>query len=187
MTPTQQTTGAWITTYSGKQLFPLAPTEDAIDIIDIAHHLALINRFTGATMEPYSVAEHSVRVSYVVPPEHALWGLLHDASEAYLSDMSRPLKHGTQIGEVYLEVEKNMMAAICRKFGLSTEEPPQVKGADDILVMTEKRDLLRNNLKHPDWGINAEPLRTYIHPMDWRRAKARFLERYRELTSANAT
>ena len=188
MTTTQQkTSGTWIATYSAKQFFPLAPRQEDIDIVDIAHSLALQCRFTGHCMEFYSVAEHSVRASYLVPSEHALWALLHDATEAYLTDMSRPIKQNTSLGEEYRKIEKNLMAAICQKFGLSTEEPPQVKIADNIMLMTEKRDLLRNNLAHPKWNETAEPVREYIHPMDWRRAKARFLERYRELTSAGNT
>ena len=183
MTPTQKPNGAWISTYSGKQVFPLSPTEDSIDIVDIAHHLALLNRFTGATIEPYSVAEHSWRASYLVSPKNALWALLHDASEAYIADMSRPLKYDTPIGKVYLEVEKNLMVTICRKFGLSTDEPEEVKLADNRMLMTEKRDLLRNNTSHPDWGIVAEPIAEYIHPLDWRKAKKLFIDRYRELTS----
>ena len=187
MTPTQKPTGAWISTYSGKQVFPLSPTEDSIDIVDIAHHLALLNRFTGATIEPYSVAEHSWRASYLVSPQNALWTLLHDAPEAYIADMSRPLKHDTPIGDVYREVEKNLMATICRKFDLSTEEPEEVKLADNRMLMTEKRDLLRNNTNHPDWGIEAEPIAEYIHPLDWRKAKKLFIDRFRELTSAKNT
>ena len=173
----------WITTFSGKQFFPTSPRQEDIDIIDIAHHLSLINRFTGATLEPYSVAEHSVRLSYLVKPENALWGLLHDASEAYLSDMSRPVKHETEIGKVYCEIEARVMEAICQKFGLASTEPEEIKLADNIMVMTEKRDLLKNNLNHPDWGIDAEPLRNhYIHPVTWRNAKSWFLKRYQELT-----
>ena len=180
----QKTNGAWITTFSGKQFYPLDPKEEDIDIVDIAHHLALINRFTGATLEPYSVAEHCWRASYLVKPENALWALLHDAPEAYISDMSRPLKHHTPVGVIYMEVEKNIMSAVCRKFGLSLEEPEEVKIADNRMLMTEKRDLLRNNLKHPDWGIDAEPLREFIHPFSWKNAKKLFLARYQELISA---
>ena len=177
-----QNSGAWITTFSAKQFFPFSPREEDIDIVDIAHHLSLINRFTGATLEPYSVAEHSWRASYLVSPENALWALLHDAPEAYISDMSRPLKHHTSVGLVYLEVEKKIMSAICRKFGLPEEEPAEIKLADNRMLMTEKRDLLRYNLNHPSWNIDAEPLPEFIHPFSWKNAKKLFLARYKELT-----
>jgi hypothetical protein len=62
-----------------------------VDIRDIAHALSLVNRFTGHTKYPYSVAQHSVMVSRMVQPEHAMWGLLQDAREAYLGYVARPL------------------------------------------------------------------------------------------------
>ena len=183
MTNAKAISEPWITTHSGRQFFPLSPREEDIDIQDIAHHLSLINRFTGATREPYSVAEHSVRVSWLLPTTTALWGLLHDASEAYILDMSTPLKKNTNLGAEYQKIEKGIMEAVCRKFGLTEEEPPEVKTADQIMLVTEKRDLLVNNPFHPVWEIAAEPIRSFIHPVPWRQAKAAFLERFVELTT----
>ena len=185
MTNTQVTNEPWITTHSGRQFFPLSPREEDIEIEDIAHHLSLINRFSGATREPYSVAEHSVRVSYLLPPNLALWGLLHDAPEAYILDMATPIKMNTNLGFVYRGVEKGIMRVICRKFGLSEEEPPEVKIADRIMLVTEKRDLLIHNPKHPSWNIEAEPLRDFIHQVTWRKAKIAFMERFVEAVKFN--
>src|SRR5579872_2947230 len=82
----------WIQTASGLE-FPLfEPRLDAINIEDIAHGLSMICRFTGQCARFYSVAEHSVHVSHLVPREDAAWGLLHDAAEAYLGDVASPLK-----------------------------------------------------------------------------------------------
>lgn len=183
---THQTTEPWILTFTGKRFFPLAPREEDIDILDIAHSLSMQCRFTGHTTAFYSVAEHSFRISHLVEGQlvdsHlALWGLLHDAAEAYLSDMSTPLKHGTGMGVQYQMYEKKLLAAICQKFGLSTEEPEQVKAADLTLLVTEKRDLMTNNLSHPDWGIVATPLRDRIEPMSPYRAKLAFLDRFEQI------
>ena len=89
---------AWIITYSGKKFYHLAPSAEMVDIVDIAHALSLTCRWTGHTRYHYSVAQHSWYFSYLVPKEFALSALLHDASEAYLGDMNRPLKHFTPAG-----------------------------------------------------------------------------------------
>src|ERR1039457_118422 len=82
----------FIGTFSGLRFWPLDPNPEKILIDDIAHALAHQCRFGGHASRFYSVAEHSVHVSRLCPPEDALWGLLHDASEAYLVDLPRPLK-----------------------------------------------------------------------------------------------
>jgi hypothetical protein len=87
-----------ITTFSGVLFRPLLPNPDDIRIADIAHALSQQYRFAGHTRTFYSVAEHSVRVSLLCRPDDALWGLLHDASEAFLTDVPAPpiqVKHGS--------------------------------------------------------------------------------------------
>lgn len=103
----------WIQTFLGKPFWPLSPRPEDIDIRDIAHALAMTCRFTGHSQKFYSVAEHSVRVSRIVPAQFALHGLLHDASEAYLCDLSRPIKHGSTLGAEYCRIEDNLMQAVC--------------------------------------------------------------------------
>ncbi|MEM4379972.1 MAG: hypothetical protein QXL01_04720, partial [Thermoplasmatales archaeon] len=80
----------WIETYSGKKFDYLAQSE--LDIEDIAHALSNLCRFNGHTRVFYSVAEHSVNVSSMVPPELKIAALLHDAAEAYIGDVPSPLK-----------------------------------------------------------------------------------------------
>lgn len=169
---------AWIITFTGKAFNPFDPNPDAIDIRDIAHHLALENRFLGATGEPYSVAEHSVRVSWLCPND-AMWGLLHDASEAYLRDVPAPYKK-THVFRDYLTLEAMVMQAVCVAFGLPQQMPATVKDADRVLLATEKRDLMP---KHPvrEWQVAAEPLLTPIRPMSWQAAEGLFLRRFKEL------
>ena len=123
-----------------------------------------------------SVAEHSYRVSYMVPEEHALWGLMHDAGECYCVDVPRPLKHMDGM-KAYRDHEKRVMQAICAWFNMDPVEPPEVKAADNVMLVTEQRDLLNNSI--PDFNI--EPLVNTICPMASRTAEKAFLRRFYEL------
>src|SRR3990167_7144636 len=107
----------WIQTYTGKRFNLLDPDIDSIDIEDIAHALSMQCRYTGHTLVFYSVAEHSVHVSRITDSSDSLWGLLHDASEAYLGDVASPLKH-SGLMQGYIALEERVQAAICQKFGL---------------------------------------------------------------------
>lgn len=176
-------TGDWIQTYSGVCVKPLAPKPENIRIIDIAHALSHVCRFTGHTKFFMSVAQHSVLVSQVVRPENALWGLLHDASEAYLADLARPVKRQSQM-DIYREAEKKLMDVIAVKFGLPKEMPEEVNEADTRMLLTEKRDALMPSRAR--WGIEDLGVLPYDHVRieywsTWE-AKAKFLERFIELT-----
>lgn len=169
--------GSAIRTYTGT-LFDFANPEDSpISIEDIAHSLSLLCRFAGHSKKFYSVAEHSVRVSHVVSKEHALWGLMHDASESYCVDVPRPLKHLVGM-EAYRAHEKRVMKAICKWFKMDPIEPTEVKEADLVLLVTEQRDLLKNSI--PDFGI--KPLDMVIDPITSKQAERLFLARFEELT-----
>ncbi len=176
--------GDWVQTFTGLVMYPLDPRPEEICIEDIAHHLSNLCRFTGATREFYSVAEHSVRVSHACEPQDALWGLLHDAAEAYLADMARPVKRYSPFGQIYCEIEDGLMLAICNKFGLGSEMPRSVRYADTVLLMTEKRDLMHGCNK--EWEDTAQPLETIIRPRYPHDAKQMFLKRFRELAAWTA-
>lgn len=108
--------GPTIRTVSGRYIDLTNPDPHTIDIGDIGHALAHINRFTGHTCRPYSVAEHSLHVSAMLWRQHgraalALLGLVHDASEAYLGDVSGPLKRTADMSP-YRELEQLMQATI---------------------------------------------------------------------------
>jgi len=116
-TPQWKTPGqAVIRTVSGRYVDLLDPDPSTICIEDIAYHLDNLCRFTGACVPFYSVARHSVLVSKLCPPEAALCGLLHDASEAYLGDISSPLKHSGMM-DAYLRLELQMEQAIAKALG----------------------------------------------------------------------
>lgn len=170
---------SWIQTYTGRKFFPLAPRAADVNIRDIAHSLSLQCRFNGHCLAFYSVAEHSVRVSRHLDAAHALWGLLHDAAEAYVSDIPRPLKRQWPFFE---EAEDRVLRVIIEQHDLPWPMPPEVRRADDVLLSTECRDLL-GPAPEP-WTIDVPPLAEKITPVDPARAEAMFLRRYRELTGA---
>jgi uncharacterized protein len=178
--------GDWIQTYTGLVMYPLDPRGSEICIEDIAHALSNLCRFTGHVREFYSVAEHSVYVSYQCDLEDALWGLLHDASEAYLADMSRPMKRSPGFGPIYMEAEARLMRVICLKYGLSAECPSSVTTADHRLLMTEKRDLLPRLDEQwgREWCADIQPASFEIrYPKPPRQAANSFMRRFSALTS----
>lgn len=168
----------WIQTHSGVRFSPLNPIPESILIQDIAHALSMQCRFSGHVNTFYSVAQHSVGVSYVCDAQDALWGLLHDATEAFLIDVPSPLKRSGKFEE-FVKIEAVMQTAICKRFGLEDKEPASVKKADKLMVVTEARDLM-----HPlraDWTQVCEPLPFNIRPLSQPAAKELFLRRYFQL------
>ena len=181
---------AWLNTVSGKKVSYTDPDPDQIDIQDIAHSLSMICRYNGHIRKFYSVAEHSVWVSKMVPQEGQLplWGLLHDAAEAYIGDMVTPLKN---VQPQYMEVEKILERTIFMVFGLEYDldvtKPKEVKEADERMLATETMQLEYG--MHPDWTIPYEPYDD-LTIRAWRPefAKTEFLLRYNQLkdTGINA-
>lgn len=157
-------------TYTGKVIDPLNATVDDIEIVDIAHALSNICRFNGHCRKFYSVAQHSVLVSVHVQRQYAMYGLLHDASEAYLGDVIRPIKESDTF-KYYRIVEHNLTKVIFEKFGLKHEMPPNVSLIDGRLLLAEARDL---GLDFTHIGI--EPLETIVHPTNPEEAEMAFLD-----------
>lgn len=171
-----------ILTASGQYFDFTRPRDSAINILTIAHALSHICRFTGHVRDFYSVAQHSVFVSHLVPPEHALAGLLHDAAEAYIGDVSAPLK---SLLPDYKAIEAEVEAAVLAHFNLPPKLPPCVKHADLVMLATEQRDLMSHDGDQHVWtglvGITALDCR--INPMPALAARQQFLERFVELVT----
>lgn len=170
----------FIETYTGRHFRPLDPWPGDIDIVDIAHALSNQCRFSGHTCTFYSVAEHCVRVSHACAPQDALWGLLHDASEAYLVDLPTPLKHSDEF-YIYRSSERELMRAICQRFYLDENEPGSVRRADMALLATEVRDLMPGRPEHWKAQLAEPPLPGRIMTWSPEYAKTKFLMRFEEL------
>lgn len=167
--------GDWILTYSGVEFWPLDARPEEILIEDIAHALSMTCRYGGHVKEFYSVAQHSVLVSKLVPAKDALWGLLHDASEAYICDLPRPVKR--QIAQ-YKEIEDDLLGVIARRFGLDPTMPPSVKEIDNRILADESMALFD---PVPDWIRPYKPTGIMITPLAPGFAEQVFLARYKEL------
>ncbi len=178
--------GHYMQTYTGKLYWPTDPSPDDVCIEDIAHHLSMLCRYTGATKYFYSVAEHSVLVSHMVSRENALAGLLHDATEAYLNDINRPLKYSPGM-EGYRTIELLNWHVIARKFDLPVILPKEVHQADNDILFHEMKALMPPPPNRTDWGMGLVPpghlQPNMIHGCDWSTAKHMFMKRYEELTS----
>ncbi len=162
---------SWILTRSGRKFDLANPTADMVDTADLAHSLSMQCRFNGHTSSFYSVAQHCLLVAELVPEEHKLAALLHDATEAYVGDLVRPLKEsmrecaryeGTKC--MYDCTEEYVWEAICQRFDLDPILPDCVKHADLVALATEKRDLMPS---HPEpWPCldGIQPHAGYIDP-----------------------
>ena len=174
-----------ILTYSGAFLDPLDIKPDDIDLKDIAHSLAFICRFTGHSDRFYSVAQHSVLISELLEDrgfasETLLTGLMHDASEAYIGDISYPIKHQSGVGEEFKKYEHKLEEVIFEKFGLPYPATEEIKWADRVLLHTEQRDLMPYPTPHYSLD-DKEMLHDTINPWGPEQAEAEFHYRYESL------
>lgn len=166
----------WIQTHTGKQFWPLDPDEDLISIIDIAVSLSRINRFTGHTTFPYSVGQHSCYVCDILPAEHKKWGLLHDAHEAYINDMTSPVK---KYFPKYQDIENKLMKTVAKRFDLEWPVSNAIVEADYIILATEKRDIM--GPEPAPWGALPKPAKLTIEKWTVEKTYKEFLKRFETL------
>ena len=175
----------WIETYTNKKFYPLEPDMELICIEDIAHALAHICRFNGHTKRFYSVGEHSLSclglarrmgLSY----SDRLAALMHDASEAYLADIPRPIKRGMH---AYSAWEHTLQKMICEKWGIQYPFSDAIHKIDNIMLATERRDLFISPnhwpslTEDPSYDINVES----GYNMDPATVKQSFIEEFYNL------
>lgn len=179
--------GAWMQTFTQRRFYVWDPRADEVVVEDIAHSLSLICRYNGHTPRHVSVAQHSVMLSMALEltgfPEHALWGLMHDAAEAYVGDMTRPMK--VTLGDCFADVEEGVLRVIAERFGLPMPMPPAVHDADDRMLATEARLFFTGS---ESWGLRLPPydedeIVTGIkYNASPRAAEDEFLRRFDQLT-----
>ena len=176
------TTDPYIVTYTGKKVCPVRPDIEQICIEDIAHSLSMKCRWNGHTTRFYSVAQHSVIVSQLC--SHLLAGLLHDAAEAYLSDVATTVKH---LFPTMRYAEEIVQEVVYERFGveMTQQEEEILKAADRAVLRLEWEELMNDPEGH---GIAVEMEgvpRVYCQLADcWspERAESEFLDRFADIT-----
>ncbi len=166
----------FIRLHSGRRFHILKPGQDEIAIADICWALSHINRFTGHSRVPYSVADHSIRVAELVPNDLKLTALMHDAAESYCADLNAPTK---SLLPQYRELERRIERAIARRFGLRFPFPAAIKTADMTMLVTEMRDLMYR-ARYQDFPF--EPLAQRIVPRTPEQARRDFMSAFRRYT-----
>lgn len=169
-------------TFTGRFFCPLDPNPADICITDIAHSLSLLCRFNGHCPWFYSVAEHSLCVSQFCAPADALSGLLHDASEAYLSDLIRPVKRSDLLFP-YRRAEQKLQLMIAAKFGLPPALPPSVRRADKLMLGIESYQFFGAVCHDADVDPKICKEFVILLSMSPTQAERQFLARFHELTN----
>lgn len=170
----------WMITSTGRAFYPLQPRVQDLHSIDIAHSLSMQCRYGGHTKRFYSVAEHCVLMSYAVPAQDAAWALLHDATEAYVSDVISPIKRELP---QFREIEEQVMECIVDKYKLGTYAmPASVVAADLRILLDERAELLPpSRMRWRDEIENLTPLGVPIEGWSPELAEDRYLARMVEL------
>lgn len=178
----------WIETVSGIRFYFLEPQPDQIKITDIAHALSNNCRFVGQCRKFYSVAEHSWHVARMLDGcslSVQLSGLLHDASEAYITDVASPVK---QYMPEYVKMEDVIMEAVANKYGFEYPLHPAVKQCDLAMLSNEAHHLLVS--QGNDWDMwrfrKRPPVQEPYKPIGMSPDTARevFLDKFTELSLA---
>lgn len=173
-----------ISTYGGGRLDPVNPDPGDIRLESIARSLSQQCRWTGHTSSFYSVAEHCVLASWIHP---TLQCLLHDASEAYLSDLARPIKRSTVLGDSYMLMEAGLEKAIAARFGLDHPWDAGVRRADEQMLRMEWHALMIGDSQERRQFMVEPPTGT-PHVQCWSpiEAERQFLDRFSELDTGKA-
>lgn len=160
---------SYITTVTGKHFDPIEPDKSLIDLYDIAHALSLLCRGNGHTKIFYSVAQHCISCALEAQEkglsrEIILGCLLHDASEAYLSDVTRPVKKDLPY---YLEVEEKLQNVLWEHFigrKLTEEEQKQIFAIDDQILSVEFLQIMYHPIHEEYKLLKRKLMCEYEHP-----------------------
>ena len=174
----------YITTYTKKHLNPLKPDKKDIDIADIAHALSLMTRAGGHFPQFYSVCQHSIHcceeaIDRDLPAKTAMFCLLHDGSEAYIADITRPVK---RLVPGYLDIEKDIQNIIYEKFASSIPDKTEmkdVKEIDDALLYHEFMHFMGEKTSESIPFLKSKPV---FKTVSFKEAEERFLKLYEFLS-----
>lgn len=167
-----------IRTYTGKYINVFDPQPELICIEDIAHALSNMPRFGGHLPKPHSVGKHSLNCMDIAPQHDKLDALMHDATEAYLMDMPRPIKLNMP---EYKIIEENLAAAIALKYGLSHPLPHQIKIIDNAQLRWEWDNLMIGKQSYPILRRFYNFFR-YLFVRENRVVEKRFIREFHKLT-----
>ncbi len=170
--------GPTIMLHSGAWFDFCAPTRSNFTIEDVAHGLANIRRYSGQCRRFYSVAEHSILVSETAIG-FELEALLHDAAEAFMGDITRPLK---QMLPEYKKIENDVEEAILMKFGLTAPLPTEVKDADLRVLAAEQSQIMPRGTDEWVREQHIVPAPVIVRHLNPEQAKRAFLDRYERLS-----
>ena len=178
----QRLKGDWMQTHTLKQVYFRDFRPEDVSIEDIAHHTSKIDRFTGAGDFLYSVALHALIGSFQVPEEYKLTFLMHDSAEAYIGDISRPLKNSVK-DDMIRKIENPILQTIFTVYSIPWPIPQIIKEYDLALCFAEAEVLgldtsVWGNYSNPEIEIDTR----LMYEMDWRVVKNMFLDRFKELT-----
>lgn len=170
--------GDWMQTFTGRQYWPRDPRAEDVDIVDIAAALSKQTRYGGHCLRFYSVAEHCVLMARAAeargePISICFTALMHDASEAYLVDVPRPIK--SDLGG-YFDIENANMKEIAKRYGFEFPLPAVVKMLDNQILLDEQAQ----NMASPPvaWGIPGEPLGVTLQFWTPEQARGEFLSAF---------
>lgn len=179
-----------ITCYDLSYINPFELREEEITIQLLAHHLARMNRFAGATKKPIPIGQHSVYVSRVVEklggsPLIQLQGLIHDGSEALIADIVKWVKESPEFAG-YRQLEDSIQAVIYKKFGCPLEMDPLVEQADRLMVRVEAlRGYPVYPFTHPRYPKPTKEEIAFVgkwQPWNYKRSEELFLERFHSIS-----
>jgi uncharacterized protein len=167
--------GNWMQTATGGEFYPLDPRADEINIYDIAASLSKQCRYAGHCLAFYSVAEHCVLMARGAPGDLQLTALMHDASEAYLVDVPRPVKASLPN---YDTIEAFLMMRIAERFGFAWPLPAEVKRRDNAILHDEMLQVMTTPPR--DWGLTEPPLGVMVRFWTPNQAEDEFLRAFYE-------
>lgn len=170
--------GGWIQTLSGGRFYPADPRPEEMFIEDIAGALGKLCRYGGHCLRFLSVAEHSVHVARKAHPAIRRAALMHDAGEAFLVDMPRPIK---SMLPGYKPMENRIMAVAAVRFGFDWPMPPEVKYLDDAILADEREQAMApTSATCEEWGAPHPPLGITLQFWSPEEATEQFLQVFRE-------